>query len=151
MYSAGGRVDFIHAGFPIRRSTDRRLLTAPRRLTQFCHVLHRLLVPRHPPNALTSLTTETLTDLLSELDAFRQMAKSHLSLCSPSQDGFLQRRISLGRSSTIVSDAMSEKLTDRASCFVQLFDCQLGRVPSGWAREDLNFRPRAYQARALTN
>jgi len=24
-------------------------------------------------------------------------------------------------------------------------------VPSGWAREDLNFRPRAYQARALTN
>jgi hypothetical protein len=60
MYSAGSRVDFIHAGFPIRRSTDRRLLTAPRRLTQFCHVLHRLLVPRHPPNALTSLTTETM-------------------------------------------------------------------------------------------
>ena len=47
----------IHVGFPIRRSTDRRLHTAPRGFSQFCHVLHRLLVPRHPPNALTSLTT----------------------------------------------------------------------------------------------
>ena len=49
---------FLGIGFPIRKSTDQRLLTAPRGLSQFCHVLHRLLVPRHPPNALTSLTTE---------------------------------------------------------------------------------------------
>ena len=48
----------LGVGFPIRKSTDQRLLTAPRGLSQFCHVLHRLLVPRHPPNALTSLTTE---------------------------------------------------------------------------------------------
>ena len=33
------------------------MLTAHRSFSQFCHVLHRLLVPRHPPNALTSLTT----------------------------------------------------------------------------------------------
>ena len=52
---------FLDDGFPIRRSTDQRLLTAPRCLSQFCHVLHRLLVPRHPPNALTSLTTEPFT------------------------------------------------------------------------------------------
>jgi hypothetical protein len=51
---------FLDVGFPIRRSTGRRLLTAHRRLSQFCHVLHRLLVPRHPPNALTSLTTRIL-------------------------------------------------------------------------------------------
>src|SRR5688572_11176350 len=51
---------FLGVGFPIRKSTDQRLLTAPRGLSQFCHVLHRLLVPRHPPNALTSLTTENL-------------------------------------------------------------------------------------------
>src|SRR5690349_24823933 len=51
---------FLDVGFPIRRSTGRRLLTAHRRLSQFCHVLHRLLVPRHPPNALTSLTTMNL-------------------------------------------------------------------------------------------
>src|SRR5580704_9384894 len=39
----------LHVGFPIRKSTGRRLHTAHRRLSQFCHVLHRLLVPRHPP------------------------------------------------------------------------------------------------------
>ena len=50
---------YAHVGFPIRRSTGQRLYTAHRRLSQFYHVLHRLLVPRHPPNALTSLTTET--------------------------------------------------------------------------------------------
>jgi hypothetical protein len=51
---------FLDVGFPIRRSTGRRLLTAHRRLSQFCHVHLRLLVPRHPPNALTSLTTRIL-------------------------------------------------------------------------------------------
>jgi hypothetical protein len=59
MYSAGATPKLLGVGFPIRRSTDQRLLTAPRGLSQFCHVLHRLLVPRHPPNALTSLTTKT--------------------------------------------------------------------------------------------
>jgi hypothetical protein len=43
-------------GFPIRKSSDRSLLTAPRSLSQLHHVLHRLLTPRHPPKALSSLT-----------------------------------------------------------------------------------------------
>ena len=58
MYSAGVASTFLDAGFPIRRSMDRRPQTAPHGLSQFCHVLLRLLVPRHPPNALTSLTTK---------------------------------------------------------------------------------------------
>ena len=47
----------------VSRFGDRRVdacYTAHRRLSQFYHVLHRLLVPRHPPNALTSLTTDNL-------------------------------------------------------------------------------------------
>ena len=48
----------LDVGFPIRRSTVQCLLTARRCLSQFCHVLRRLLVPRHPPNALNSLTTK---------------------------------------------------------------------------------------------
>ena len=39
------------------------MLTAHRRLSQFYHVLLRLLEPRHPPNALTSLTTRTVASL----------------------------------------------------------------------------------------
>ena len=43
-------------GFPIRTSPDRCLLTAPRGNIAVRRVLHRLLVPRHPPCALYSLT-----------------------------------------------------------------------------------------------
>src|ERR1041384_5115549 len=62
----GATSTLLDVGFPVRRSTVRRLYTAHRRLSQFYHVLHRLLVPRHPPNALTSLTTETFA-LITEL------------------------------------------------------------------------------------
>ena len=44
------------AGFPIRKSLDRRLHTGFPELIAVCHVLHRLLAPRHPPYALSSLT-----------------------------------------------------------------------------------------------
>jgi hypothetical protein len=43
-------------GFPIRRSAGHRLLGASPRLIAAAHVLHRLLVPRHPPCALHILT-----------------------------------------------------------------------------------------------
>src|SRR6266699_227214 len=43
-------------GFPIRRSTGQRLFSASPWLIAAVHVLHRLLVPRHPPHALSILT-----------------------------------------------------------------------------------------------
>jgi hypothetical protein len=55
MYSAG---DLPKEGLPhsdIRGSTIARI--SPR-LFAACHVLHRLLAPRHPPNALVSLTIQ---------------------------------------------------------------------------------------------
>src|SRR6478735_12174403 len=42
-------------GFPIRKSPDQSLLSNSPKHIAACHVLHRLLVPRHPPNALSSL------------------------------------------------------------------------------------------------
>src|SRR3954469_22937257 len=55
MYSAA---DLPKEGLPhsdIRGSTIARI--SPR-LFAACHVLHRLLAPRHPPNALVSLTIQ---------------------------------------------------------------------------------------------
>ena len=153
MYSARDCMDFIHAGFPIRRFTDRRLLTAPRDFSQFCHVLHRLLVPRHPPNALNSLTTRTVASR-AELAALRQMAKSYSCLHSVSLFAF----VSLGRMINIwtsCEEARSElpMHTEYALtplCFTLRSTLQFSdRVQ--WAKQDLNLRPRAYQARALTN
>src|SRR5437868_15093806 len=43
-------------GFPIRESAGHRPFSASPRLIAAVHALHRLLVPRHPPYALTILT-----------------------------------------------------------------------------------------------
>jgi hypothetical protein len=47
-------------GFPIRRSAGQRLFSASPRLIAAVHVLLRLLVPRHPPCALTILTVSSI-------------------------------------------------------------------------------------------
>ncbi len=44
-------------GFPIRTSTDRSLVGGSPWLIAATHVLRRLLEPRHPPHALSSLVT----------------------------------------------------------------------------------------------
>ena len=55
-----GRDDqtLLWSGSPIRRSAGQRLFSASPRLIAAVHVLHRLLVPRHPPCALSILTEE---------------------------------------------------------------------------------------------
>ncbi len=47
-------------GCPIRESTGQRLFNASPWLIAVVHALHRLLVPRHPPCALTILTVISL-------------------------------------------------------------------------------------------
>ena len=44
-------------GFPHSEIHGSKLVCSSPWLIAACHVLHRLLVPRHPPNALSSLTT----------------------------------------------------------------------------------------------
>ena len=44
-------------GFPIRTSSDQRPVIGSPRLIADSHVLHRLLMPRHPPCALNNLHT----------------------------------------------------------------------------------------------
>ena len=136
----------LDVGFPIRRSTGQRLYTAHRRFSQFYHVLLRLLVPRHPPNALTSLTAGTLAPLQlsrDSLESLRHEAKPstiavlrrHAGL---ERDASHQRRLFLSlwtsRSSTIslltlmsspphFAGHFSADELIRASHFVHLFNC----------------------------
>ena len=44
-------------GFPIRKSSDQSSVISSPRLIADSHVLHRLLMPRHPPCALNNLHT----------------------------------------------------------------------------------------------
>ena len=50
-------------GFPIRTSWDQRPVIGSPRLFADSHVLHRLLVPRHPPCALNNLHTDKIKDI----------------------------------------------------------------------------------------
>ena len=53
VFSTGSMV-LHHGGFPIRTSPDQLICSSPR-LIAACHVLHRLLMPRHSPYALFRL------------------------------------------------------------------------------------------------
>ena len=55
MYSVPGDTTSLVPGFPIRTSSDPRSVGSSPRHIAASHVLHRLLVPRHPPCALKHL------------------------------------------------------------------------------------------------
>jgi hypothetical protein len=66
MCSGRGTRALPRVGFPIRKSWDQRLVSTYPRLIAAAHVLHRLLVPRHPPCALILLTGRTYVDVAME-------------------------------------------------------------------------------------
>ncbi len=55
-----GNTTSLVLGFPIRKSSDLSSVDSSPRLIAASYVLHRLLVPRHPPYALTHLLTKML-------------------------------------------------------------------------------------------
>lgn len=55
---------FSSTGFPIRKSTGHSLCSDSPWLFAATYVLHRLLVPRHPPSALSSLASSSQRRLL---------------------------------------------------------------------------------------
>src|SRR3954454_3102859 len=58
MCSDAGDWTGLQPGSPIRKSLDHSSVTSSPRLIAGSYVLHRLLVPRHPPCALKNLTTK---------------------------------------------------------------------------------------------
>ena len=56
MYSVRDDAALPAPGCPIRESAVQRLFNTSSRLIAVVHALHRLLMPRHPPCALTILT-----------------------------------------------------------------------------------------------
>ena len=60
MCSGEGDRTLLLPGFPIRKSSDHSSVDSSPRLIAASYVLLRLLVPRHPPCALTNLATKML-------------------------------------------------------------------------------------------
>jgi hypothetical protein len=71
MYSGRGNADFSTLGFPIRTSPAQRSVGNSPELFAATHVLLRLLAPRHPPHALSSLLT-----LISRKPASRRILQN---------------------------------------------------------------------------
>src|ERR1700716_3958722 len=61
MHSDTGNTTSLVPGYPIRTSSDPRSVDNSPRHIAASHVLHRLLMPRHPPCALTHLHTKIFT------------------------------------------------------------------------------------------
>lgn len=59
-------------GFPIRKSLGQRVFATSPELIAGYHVLHRLLLPRHPPCTLSHLTIQLKNNLLI-LDLFPEL------------------------------------------------------------------------------
>ena len=110
------------------------MFTANRRLSQFYHVLHRLLVPRHPPNALTSLTTRKLvpsqtprltSELLRPVATFvarRQTVKSRSSFAFEHAGGGL-----ILTASNIPDASVARVQLSRAARTTSWVSCELAR------------------------
>ena len=57
-YEPKRNISFFTTGFPIRKSPDQSSFDSSPKLIAAFHVLHQLLVPRHPPYTLSSLITQ---------------------------------------------------------------------------------------------
>jgi hypothetical protein len=64
MSSGAGDTTQLVPGYPIRTPWDHSLVDSSPRPIAASHVLHRLLVPRHPPSALDNLTTKMLASTM---------------------------------------------------------------------------------------
>src|SRR6478735_7236375 len=72
IYSGAGNTTSLVLGFPIRKSSDLSSVDSSPRLIAASYVLHRLLVPRHPPYALHYLQQRCSRPLCSSQTTHNQ-------------------------------------------------------------------------------
>src|SRR3546814_317090 len=72
IYSDAGNTTSLVLGFPIRTSSDHSSVDSSPRLIAASYVLHRLLVPRHPPYALHYLQQRCSRPLCSSQTTHKQ-------------------------------------------------------------------------------
>ena len=164
-----GANDPCGPGFPIRKSADQRLLSSPRGLSQSatsfiasqCQGIHQMpfktlaftfVIPGSTPGITQLRVRHKDTDRRSGLKP-----SSHRQLLGADQTTIGQTSVRLPLRFT-----MTKNETAPPPCGAP--DLLLKAIPGAarppaiaaggsawWAREDLNFRPHAYQARALTS
>src|SRR3954462_4148587 len=87
MNSGAGDTTQLVPGFPIRTPWDHSSVDSSPRPIAASHVLHRLLVPRHPPYALSNLTTKILPSTMTLSTNTRTHTHHRPSLHTPTHGG----------------------------------------------------------------
>jgi hypothetical protein len=76
-------------GFPIRKSPDQSLLGGYPELIAACHVLLRLLTPRHSPYALSSLA-KTISSITVQFSRYNsRLGRAHRKRCAHKKLSYL--------------------------------------------------------------
>ena len=166
----------VGRGLPHSEIPGSKLVCSSPRLIAACHVLHRLLAPRHPPCALSSLTGKLrsfpwcLTNLNSLAPGtLGPKADGTMEPCLPKSQIFgcqraFRRDPPPGRWREVFKTVYPTGGDNRdrtgnlrlaKPALSQLSyipkPVKACRVTAWWAWVDLNYRPHAYQACALTN
>src|SRR3989344_2338055 len=89
---------FATAGFPIRTSPDQRLVTTSPKRIAGSRVLHRLILPRHPPSTLNCSYPKTIDEI----------GEKYLTVSFPPIPIFLNRFYSHWQSHMLVIPGLEE-------------------------------------------
>ena len=73
---SGGYEGITPRGFPHSGIRGSQPACGSPRLIAACHALHRFLAPRHPPSALSSLTTDIIEDALASRGSRMRLSKN---------------------------------------------------------------------------
>ena len=147
--------DMTRAGFPHSDIPGSMHICCSPRLIAACRVLRRLPMPRHSPCALLCLNFSSRTSfgLPRPRTSVRSFVSSQIgcSLNCNLVTCVRKNRIFRYRSS-VFAPIFSIGSFDLSSLCIQFSRCvPVSRKRDWWAQMDSNHRPRAYQARALTN
>jgi hypothetical protein len=83
---SGGYASITSRGFPHSGIRGSMPACGFPRLIAACHALHRFLAPRHPPSALSSLTTDYFEDALASRGSRMRLSKSRPGLKARTRD-----------------------------------------------------------------
>ena len=112
-------------GFPIRKSTDQRVLAPPRGLSQ-------------PAASFIASQCQGIHHMLLDTGFFKHAEKKFAFFCTVNEIDIII---------FIINFLLVTYLLFTKTIFLK----KIRKLLFWWAEEDLNFRPHAYQARALTN
>ena len=149
MDSARGTAALPAVGFPIRTSPDQSLVSGSPTLFAATHVLLRLLSPRHPSCALCSLVISFPCCSTSSRRP-GSSAAPWLTRARRTTHTCLLAHMQLSKIAN-PGGADRDRTDDFQLAKLALSQLSYGPVGGWWAWIDLNYRPHAYQACALTN